>query len=34
DLIPIKNIANNKNFRVFVSVYIGQTRLIDNIKLY
>ena len=34
DLIPIKNIANNKNFRVFVAVYVGQTRLIDNIKLY
>ena len=34
DLIPIKNIVNNKNFRVFVAVYVGQTRLIDNIKLY
>ena len=34
DLIPIKNIENNKNFRVFVAVYVGQTRLIDNIKLY
>ena len=34
DLIPIKNIANNKNFRVFVAVYVGKTRLIDNIKLY
>ena len=34
DLIPVKKIINNKNFRVFVSVYIGQTRLIDNIKLY
>ena len=34
DLIPIKNIVNNKNFRVFVAVYLGQTRLIDNIKLY
>ena len=34
DLIPVKKIINNKNFRVFVAVYIGQTRLIDNIKLY
>ena len=34
DLIPIKNIVNNKNFRVFVAVYVGQIRLIDNIKLY
>ena len=34
DLIPIKNKVNNKNFRVFVAVYVGQTRLIDNIKLY
>ena len=34
DLIPIKKIINNKNFRVFVAVYVGQTRLIDNIKLY
>mgnify|MGYP001307260997 FL=1 len=34
DLIPIKNIVNKKNFRVFVAVYVGQTRLIDNIKLY
>lgn len=34
DLIPIKNIVNNKNLRVFVAVYVGQTRLIDNIKLY
>ena len=34
DLIPVKKIINNKNFRVFVAVYVGQTRLIDNIKLY
>ena len=34
DLIPIKNKVNKKNFRVFVAVYVGQTRLIDNIKLY
>ena len=34
DLIPTKKIINNKNFRVFVAVYVGQTRLIDNIKLY
>ncbi len=33
DLIPIKKIANNKNFRIFIAVYVGQTRLIDNIKL-
>ena len=33
DLIPVKNIVNNKNFRVFVAVSVGQTRLIDNIKL-
>lgn len=34
DLIPIKKIVNNQNFRVFVAVYVGKTRLIDNIKLY
>ena len=33
DLIPIKKITNNKNFRIFVAVYVGKTRLIDNIKL-
>ena len=33
DLIPVKKIKNNKNFRIFVAVYVGQTRLIDNIKL-
>ena len=33
DLIPVKKVENNKNFRIFVAVYVGQTRLIDNIKL-
>ena len=33
DLIPVKKVKNNKNFRIFVAVYVGQTRLIDNIKL-
>ena len=32
-LIPIRSIENKKNYRFFVSVFAGKTRLIDSIKL-
>jgi len=33
ELIPVKNIKPNKNFWLYVSVYAGKTRLIDNTEL-
>ena len=33
ELIPVKEIKPNKNFWLYVSVYAGKTRLIDNTEL-
>jgi pantoate--beta-alanine ligase len=34
DLIPVSFLDSKKEYRVFISVFAGKTRLIDNIKLF
>ena len=33
DLIPIRHLDSRKNYRIFVALYAGKTRLIDTIEL-
>ena len=33
DLIPVSHLDSRKNYRIFVAVYAGKTRLIDTIEL-
>lgn len=33
DLVPVTHLDSRKEFRIFIAVYAGKTRLIDNVKL-
>ena len=33
DLVPVSFLDSKKEYRVFIAVFVGKTRLIDNIKL-
>ena len=33
DLIPVTYLDSKKNYRIFIAVFAGKTRLIDNVKL-